>query len=44
MTTIKARCTGCDFIVPVNDARTALPHGWVDSGQCPGTGQPTEPQ
>jgi hypothetical protein len=42
MTTTKARCTGCDFIVAADPDGTAKAHGWIDFGQCPGTGQPTE--
>jgi hypothetical protein len=38
----KARCTECDFIVVTDPDETAKAHGWIDSGQCPGTGQPTK--
>lgn len=38
----RARCTECDWIVSTQPDGTAQPHGWIDFGQCPGTGQPTE--
>lgn len=37
-----ARCTSCDWIVNTQPDGTANPHGWIDFGECPGTGQPTE--
>ena len=41
-TVAKARCTACDWIVATSPTGTALPHGWIDFGKCPGIGQPTE--
>ncbi len=38
----KARCTGCDWIVAISPTGIALSHGWVDFGECPGTGQQAE--
>lgn len=39
----RARCTGCDFIVDTEPDGTATRHGWRDFGECPGSGQPTDP-
>ena len=38
----KRRCTGCDWIVDVDNYLNAVPHGWADWVQCSGTGKPTE--
>jgi hypothetical protein len=37
-----ARCTECNFIVSIREDQTAMPHGWLASGKCPGTGRMTE--
>ena len=42
ITTKKARCVECDWIVPVNEFGTADKHGWIGYGDCPGVGGPTE--
>jgi len=38
----RRRCTGCDWIVNVDEDLLALAHGWQSIGECPGVGKLTE--